>query len=134
MYVTKKGSKVEHSIFVMPWSFKRSPPPTLPLLGNFSSEHKNLMGIHGQGLGTQESKARNWRPWGPAYYLAIWEGSSEAGVAFGACSAKRLGLSYVVVAALKWPKGQHSAHQTHWADLLEQKISSDVSPGTTVCS
>lgn len=64
--------------------------------------------------------ARAWTPkglkleiketWGSACCLAVWESSFEAYMARGAYIAERLGLSFTLIAVLKWPNGQHSAH------------------------
>lgn len=45
---------------------------------------------------------------------------------WGLYSSERLGSSHVLLTVSKWPRGQHSAHSTHWAELLDQKVSSGV--------
>lgn len=98
-----RDSELKPSICGVPWSVKRSPSPTLPLLASFSAAHKNPWTYLGRTWGPKSLK-----PWGSAY-LASWEGSCEED-GLGGLYCCRLGLSYILLAVLMWPKGQQSAH------------------------
>lgn len=77
--------------------------PFTYLAPSFSAAHKKPWTYLGRTWGPKSLK-----PWGSAY-LASWEGSREED-GLGGLYCCRLGLSYILLAVLMWPKGQQSAH------------------------